>query len=293
LIDIFPFIDFYIDGLNDWSYNSVNIVYISTYYITIIGGELMKKLLHWNINQRHHIDTPAIVKEEILSQNADIIVLTEFFKTPNYDTALVGPLKDCVYHIFLDPRPAKPSIRQVLIAIRSEMIKNRQIITTYLPDNEGNIMHGKYPNFLRIDVDIDSVPVSVIGTRIRVWDSKGEEEQRRRKKQFVSLLQSIPNDRKLIMMGDFNISDHERFKKSDSKWHFEKDYKEELDKKHLKLHIPKNGYSPLHLEYQFDHLVTSDDIKVDNIAYFHKPSWPSGDNYPDHAILLADVHFTM
>lgn len=44
------------------------------------------KVIHWNINNRRRmINTPIMIATEIGKENADIVVLTEFLKTPNYN----------------------------------------------------------------------------------------------------------------------------------------------------------------------------------------------------------------
>lgn len=251
------------------------------------------KCLHWNINQRFPVNTPAIVIAEIMRQNADVIILTEFFKTPNYYEILVIPLECCGYKVFLDPRPAKHNIRQVLIAIKSKLIKNQEIPPIYLSDNEDNIKDGEFPNYLRIDLNIHSLPISIIGTRIRIWNSSGEEEQLRRKKQLTTLLNNLPVNRNIIMMGDFNISDDPAFKKKQSKWHFDKDYNDQLVNKSLILNIPLDGFSPFESRFKLDHIVVSKDIAINKIEYFHKKSWPCyGRNSPDHSILISNINMT-
>jgi len=253
------------------------------------------KFLHWNINQKEETSkTPAMIIGEIMRKDADVIILTEFLKTDNYKEILYMPLKYCGYEVFLDPRPPKEKIRQVLIAVRLEIIKNQETDPIYLSDNEGNIKYGKYPNFLRIDLNIDSESFSIIGTRIRIWKSSGEEEQIRRKDQFISLLQSIPKDRNIIMMGDFNISDDRMYKKPGSKWHFDYDYNKGLMSKGLKyIPIVGNIYSPFKSKLKLDHLVVSDNLKVESSAYYYNESWPSsGLNNPDHSISFAEIIVT-
>jgi len=251
------------------------------------------KCLHWNINQRFPSNTPVMIIAEIMRQDADIIILTEFYKTENYDEILVTPLKQCGYRIFLDPRNRKDKIRQVMIAVRSKLIMNQEVTPLYLHDNEGNIENGKCPNYLRIDIKIDYMPISIIGTRIRVWESSGIEEQKRRKNQFKTLLKELsklPDESNLIIMGDFNISDDDAYKKSGSKWHFDNDYKSALERKNLKLYIPKKGFSPFKSNYKLDHLIVSKDIDVEDYTYFCNDSWPDkGKNNPDHSIFLSNL----
>jgi endonuclease/exonuclease/phosphatase family metal-dependent hydrolase len=231
-----------------------------------------------------------MIGAEILRHKADIIILTEFYKTGDYRERLARPLEESGYRVFEDPRPAKRGIRQVLIAVRAERVGNPSVTPVLLPDNDGHVRTGHFPNFMRIDIGTDSGPVSVIGARIRVWTNHGAEEQLRRRNQFMTLLEHLPEDRPVVMAGDFNISDHPGFRKAGSRWHFDIDYRNVLAGRGFSLHIPDNGCSPIRSPYRMDHLVVSDHLAVDQVIYYACDSWPVGEaNHPDHAILLAGV----
>jgi len=249
-------------------------------------------------------DTPLRVKNEILQQEADIIILTEFLKTPNHYGILVRPLERCGYTVFMDPRPPKRQIRQVFIAIRKDIIDNSepdQNALKWFPDNEDNLFEIKnaYPNFLRVDFSIENIPISVIGTRIRIDMHRYEkglsedEKQRRRAEehlfrqtQLEHLLQWLPDDRNIIMLGDFNID--ESYTDSKKKhWDYDKHYLPMLREAKLSKYAPKEGVSIG--EYKFDHLILRESFTVEDIRYLPDTGIKDRPNYPDHNILVATV----
>lgn len=251
------------------------------------------KLLHWNINQRYAYNTPTFVADEIIKYKAHIVVLTEFNKTTNYYDDLVKRIEDSEYRVFIDSRPRKEKIRQVLIAIHKELINNQPVKITELPDNENNIDNGKFPNFMRVDFNYCNQPITIIGTRIRIKKSSGKEEQLRRRKQFKTLMNFIPEDRGIIILGDFNISDQGAFKSPTSEWHFDKHYKNELNQRGLEVKIPKGEIcSPVDTGLKMDHLIINKIINVKKYPYYEDRNLGEGNNVPDHAILIAEVGIT-
>lgn len=218
----------------------------------------MKELviIHQNINQnfcfykdKKRIDTrntPMIVAINLLEvakvKNANVIVCTEFKVLDSYKEAIEKPLTEAGYVIFkneelknLDKGKVE-TINQVLIAIKNDIVNEQklQINPIGLDQNDGiyskisygltygNI--GETPNYLRVDLDLNGKPYSIIGTRIRLLKSGGKEERIFRAKQLNVLLSSLPKDRELIIVGDFNNSPSDDFRKQGSKWHFEEIY---------------------------------------------------------------------
>lgn len=271
--------------------------------------------MHWNINQKDKdSNTPEMIASEILKETSerkrpDIIVLTEFLKTRNYENVLVKPLEENGYIVFLDPRNAKKNIRQVLIAILKDVIDTAQTVDTtpiYLPDNEGHLFedneNNTYPNFLRVDFFYNFIPLSVIGTRIRICINRirdeqtlsaGEKQERRerehrfRQRQLEHLLREIPSDRKIIMLGDFNID--ESFVDIKKKnWDYDRHYLPALNSAELRAYSPENTVSLLSGR-KLDHLILSNDFAAVNVRYDAEWEQRKEKNYPDHPILTATV----
>ncbi len=272
------------------------------------------KLLHWNICQEYYKDTPMCIANEIIKHEPDIIVLTEFLKTPNFEKAIVTPLKQNGFEVIIDKRPykevfplrRKSDIRQVLIALNKDKIESIGG-KEHLPDNEDEIRENTYydtqsnhyPNYLKVSCKVNNVDLIIIGTRIRVLKGSGSEERKFRKAQLNKLLEMLDCNTNTIVLGDFNIS--EWYNGSD--WNFEKDYKRPFEKKGFYIHIPQLGNSPIGSNKAQDHLITSKNISLTQgknrfpiISYledFNGYEWIGLENYPDHAILLASIQISM
>ena len=266
-------------------------------------------VLHWNINQKHkNIDTPEMIVTEILKEKPnrekpDIIVLTEFLKTQNYEDAIVRPLEDNGYVVFLDPRNAKKYIRQILIAVRKSAIDTAQFTGTipiFLPDNEGHLFEDNdsngYPNFLRVDLSLCGTPVSVIGVRIRtninppkkkLSPDERQKEHRFRQRQLQYLLQELPADRKIIMLGDFNIDESFVDDKKEN-WDYNRHYLPCLNFSNLQKFAAENTANSLS-GLKLDHLILSNDFSAIDVQYDDKWEQKKANNYPDHPILTAMV----
>lgn len=226
-------------------------------------------------------------------------MLTEFYKNRNYISAIVEPLEGDGYVVFLDSRPRKNNIRQVLIAIHKNFICNKEIKLQILDDNEGKIykVEEACPNYLRVDFSMNDIPISIIGTRIRIIDSRGPNEHKFRQTQLDNLLKKLPKGKKIIMVGDFNISDHENFKSKRTNWHYDDHYVNKLADFGMSVHIPKKGTSPIKSIYQMDHLILNNEYsKSVKCSYYpikeNECTWELKNNYPDHAMLLAEIDLT-
>ena len=244
-------------------------------------------VIHWNINQRDMVDTPAMVVAEIMRQNADVVVLSEFYKTPNYFDVLMRPLQECGYRVYVDFGAAQGRVRQILIAIRTKIVAKQHIEPQLLPDHEKNLKEEASPNFLRIDFLIENSPITIIGTRIKISEGGSKEEQLRREMQFNELLKHIPEDRQVVILGDISISD----KYKSDEWHSDNIYRTSLEDRKLTLCTPsREETNPMESRWKSDHLIISEGIRLEREPqYFKLDSWTIGLNYPEHAILTATI----
>lgn len=275
-------------------------------------------IMHQNINQKFDKNkkvqaTPESVALNLLKlaneKNADVIVCTEFKALDNYHEAFEKPFTEAGYVIYKNS-PLKyiekhhvKSISQVFITVKKDIVDKQkyEIKIDELDQNDaaysmisGGINYNNIdntPNYLRIDIEVNDKYYSVIGTRVRVLKPYGEPERKFRAKQLEVLLKSLPMDREIIMIGDLNIAPHSDYRRTDSKWHFDDVYLKSLEKAGLICHIPKEGTSPIKSEYQLDHLIASNHIKVTNIEYISENyrSECNANNIPDHSILLANI----
>lgn len=273
------------------------------------------KIIHWNINNKHMVNMPNMISIEIIKEEADVVVLTEFLKTPDY-YQFVDTLEEYGYKVFLDDRKPKENIRQVLIAVKTcIMAENSNVKLTTLYDNEDNIFANKKanesieevlkkqnPNFLSVSINLSinnsCYSLIIIGTRIRIGMKKlskddkinRENEQRFRKAQFLNLLKEINNLQQqglnnIIVTGDFNISPGF----NGDYWNFEKDFKQIFKNEQFNVFTPENEYSPFKSSWKMDHLILSNNIECQSYEYYKNNIWPVGINYPDHAILRASI----
>ena len=152
------------------------------------------KILEWNINQRSNYNGLGFIPEwlnvEIKKTNADIVVLTEFYKTENWLSTLAYKL--CEYNVFTNTNEKG---NEILIAVKKEI---KVVDTQESPD-------GISGNFLQIKISIDSKSYTIIGFRVRAKDKKGKEEQF---KELIGYLKRIKiSDANVMVIGDFNLWD--------------------------------------------------------------------------------------
>lgn len=267
--------------------------------------------MHWNINNRFSDDTPIITLIEILKTNADIVVLTEYYKTNNY-LEIKEALEEWGYKVFLDPRDRKKHIRQVCIAIKKNMLISYEE-PKVLFDNEDDLFGNKendndcknqMPNFMSIKAIIKDrsgkkIPLVIIGTRIRIANSKGDNNEHgriHRKGQFENLIKQINKLKKdnenIIVLGDFNIGANRYVKDN---WNYEKDFKNELDNIDFAIKTPEgNSYSMSNSKLKLDHLLLSKSMQKYPVeTQYCQKGWKNSDcraNIPDHAILRCTFY---
>ena len=250
------------------------------------------KLLEWNINGRsaQNKKIPDFAVTEMLSHNADIIVLTEFVRGTMRKN--LNKLNDVLgennYNVFCLPDKTVEKIsaesklnNEVLIAVKD----NENLIST-APYHDMQIFKEVHaddaPNFLQVEVNFHGMPITVIGTRIRV-DKDNAESRKTQHAKTIEHIRKIENP--VLLTGDFNCNKNllESFYES------------------YAVHTPEEGFS--HRSYgsnlsKLDHIVVKG-LEVTNPQY----SWDymkrdkiyDGDNYnpappyPDHAILTANI----
>lgn len=254
------------------------------------------QILEWNINQKGLI-TPNYIIESLDTKrkdrnlNLDIIILTEFNKTKSGYESIVYPLEERGYIVILDPRPLRKDIRQIVIAIKAEHLKNNNFCVHLLNDNENKIYSSEnpMPNYLRVDMELKNatqkIPLSIVGTRIRTKSFAGADEHSFRQKQFDNLLAELPTERILIVSGDMNIAPHEHYQRDKVCWHYENNYRQALCKNGYVLSVPSKGTSSG--IYKMDHTIVSKGIMCE--TEYIPSSIENRDNYPDHNMLLSKV----
>lgn len=163
------------------------------------------KIMEWNINGRAgygNYSIPEFVADEIVSQDADIVILTEFVIKCNWDY-FRGVLEK-KYKLFSSPYISEQN--GVLIALKKD---NEDFdINSAIISSELNAIQTEKPNFLKVTVKYNKKPLTIIGTRICVGDRSDEDLAGRKKQRQVIYdhLESLNNECRVICMGDFNAT---------------------------------------------------------------------------------------
>ena len=262
--------------------------------------------MEWNINQRSNYgditNIPNVIIEKIKNIKADIIVLTEFFKVDNYKD-FISDLEKENYTVFLDPRKAEKNKNQILIAISNKIYISNGGQLKWLP----NDINGSNPNLLQVEVQFKDKSLTIIGTRIRVNNTKATIYEKRKfiKDQLETLenyLRGI-HSTKVISIGDFNI------------WHTWANKNLNLPQEYTitgpKFNMNSNDFKSLdNWSFVFEDgskapidFIISKNITLSNLKYdwdfvtpnngygYLKPEDDKSDltGLPDHAILTASI----
>jgi len=258
------------------------------------------KILTWNIQLQSTKGKdikyiPDFVADELIYQNADIIVLTEFVRVSNWDIFLHEKLAGKGYKSFYlhdytlkeiqkhadeyaknEPKNknkenVKGHINEILVAIKKGSVKVKES-----ENNLGSLFAEKgfnannLPNFLRVDLELaDKKTLTIVGTRIR---SGNPGHQREQLDGLLNHLDKIRNP--VIAIGDFNAGSHYT-KKSKWNWNdvFESDKGYLQGEKKYQLKTPAHGFSNVNRGNlnSIDHIISKglekEEIEISNLNY--------------------------
>lgn len=153
------------------------------------------KAMGWNINKRSGfggLGIPEFVTDEIIDQDPDIVVLTEFNDCVNAEVFLEKTFLDRGYSY---ETTRNEGTNEVVISWKNSCFTKVGVDNTAVTTKGNNV-----PNYLRVDLmDPNREVISVIGARIRIVDyAKRQEEMRF----ILTKAKEISNP--IIMIGDFN-----------------------------------------------------------------------------------------
>ncbi len=271
----------------------------------------------WNINQRsgskmggaNKDDIPLWISDEI-TEKADVIILTEFVRHKNWE-ALVARIKESGYQIKYSDN-TKSNQNDVLIGVRNSYDILFEETVPSLP--------GKFPDFMRIDCNVNNTIVSVIGVRIHA-DKMSLIEKENEMRFTIEYMSKINNP--VLLVGDFNNNRRSTI----NEWSINKIDKilceySELYKRTIKRYTPEgssitNEVSERGKHYEFpeDHFILSHLSLIDGSMSYYRgfasrdkeiyrwehdfcgPYTPSNQEfiippYPDHAILQGEIEIT-
>lgn len=250
------------------------------------------KAMEWSLNFSSNAEATVAEFVKNYIKDSDVIVFVEVVK----NTSALKLMEEMSHYNFYESQNSIGN--QVIIAIKKEILVTN--IVTRIP----NVSDNNSPNFLQVEIMINSIKYQIIGTRIRIGATPSEfvngkykvtdedeiEDYINRKRQFEILSNYISGFENVIILGDFNnsyiqakLSDEYRSvkylyaQKTLTKYynyHIIKD----MIQGEFKIHTPPEGmswglqYIVETQEYQFgyiknDHLITSKNISVKNINY--------------------------
>ena len=148
-----------------------------------LGGKIMsRKVLGWNINQRSGLgkEIPELVFQELLAQDADIIVLTEVVKNDSL-SVFIQKMREAGYESAISKNEYTNEVCILWKADLYQLLKvDDSLITAKENDN---------PNYLMVELkDQKDKTFNVVGYRIRVGskESVNEYEGRARQMKIVT-----------------------------------------------------------------------------------------------------------
>lgn len=271
------------------------------------------KIIEWNINQRSNhgkIDNiPHWIAQEIIDLDADIVIITEFYKTSDWKE-FVNALGS--YNTFVTNN--SNGNNEVLIAIKKEYTILEDSVYSWVSDYDSNM-----PDYLEVSIKYRQKIITIVGARILVGKykyniSEVTKEMKCRKKQWNKILDRIKmlqeKGNLIIGAGDFNTGRRENPNMDWSMGVLEA----ELLPFDIKLYTPdgcshelykqKNARKPEGVDYAGcpDHLFASSFMEVKTVPYYwnfveqdknvysereYTKNIPNP--YPDHGILIAEI----
>lgn len=280
------------------------------------------KLFVWNINQRSSVKViPPFVTEMVIKSDSDVIVLTEFINATNKESIKEFTEQNGLrekYDVYCNIE--RKDANGILIAIKKGFAKKIDKIE----DMNTVRTRTEQPNFFQLDIKVNEIPISIIGTRIQIdckkSNSKSQEvrreEYKERREQLLSLVDHINTLERenIIVAGDFNNSFIRKSyfgKDTDGTYNYQI-MKDDFTNNGMTVFTPEgehysHGFKPDYEEscdgyLKEDHIVTKN-LKINKLEYSHSfikgykdEAWKKKGNsysinppFPDHAILTADV----
>ena len=286
---------------------------------SITKSKYRYKVMEWNINQATNKNgtnkLPNLLMKEIIIQNPDILILTEFSFCENASEFFKKVFDERNYDYYPKEKTKNTKNKQneILIAWRRELFdlcldKCMYSVVTF---------ENNKPNFLLVDLIEKKTrqELVVAGVRITMAENipvKGTEDEKKkayqkqankRYKQMQYVYKQLEKFARVIMGGDFN---NYRRRTELKDWNIGRIL---CDNQEYKIYTPKGQSikekkSIRGVEYEFaeDHFVTKN-CEIDNEVYdrcfvFRDEKYINGEDlsdwnylsgYPDHAILIADL----
>ncbi|HFU3944057.1 TPA: hypothetical protein ACGO2N_000800 [Streptococcus suis] len=241
--------------------------------------------------------------DDIISENPDILILTEFWKFTGYE-GFIKELLSNNYFVECNTQNREYGKNQILIAFKNNFQKVEVV---------DNLDSQFSPDFLHVKVQIENTNLNILGIRIRQSNFKFSNKYKYRQKQieaFHAYCEKLSGP--LLIGGDFNhgkICGDEKLKYSDVQkmydtlgtsllkdtynFHILKD----LFNQSYKLHTPSGNqfswYDSVGNGYKLEHFITKN-CHISNIQYKKGNSYlvdRKGYPAPDHKMCIGYLNF--
>lgn len=162
---------------------------------------MSRKVLGWNINQRSGLgkEIPELVLQELLEQDADIIVLTEVVKTDSL-SVFIQNMREAGYESAISKNE---NTNEVCILWKAELYQLLNVDDSLITANKND-----NPNYLMVELkDQNDKRFNVVGYRIRVGskESINEYEGRARQMKIVTEKLALLNGPIMVVTDSNNL----------------------------------------------------------------------------------------
>lgn len=162
---------------------------------------MSRKVLGWNINQRSGLgkEIPELVFQELLAQDADIIVLTEVVKNESF-SVFIQKMHDAGYESAISKNE---NTNEVCILWKGEYYQLLNVDNSLITAKE-----NYNPNYLMVELkDQNDKKFNVVGYRIRVGskESTNEYEGRARQMKIVTEKLELLNGPTMVVTDSNNL----------------------------------------------------------------------------------------
>ncbi|RYD11408.1 endonuclease/exonuclease/phosphatase family protein [Staphylococcus equorum] len=251
----------------------------------------------WNINQRAGASKnllPNLIFEELMKRKLDIIVLTEFYESDNYQELILNLINE---HYIVRTSKNDINSNQILIAVKNELISSELHVHHF--DNDNSL-----PNLLHLEIN----DMHIIGTRIKVGrysknQNKVNQDFIDRRNQLMKLIDFTSNlEGRTLILGDFNNGKHSEYDVDKTYKGVAREYfnyylmKEDFESNNFLVHTPTESYSwkgNSNNQCKLDHIITKNILEISNLKYdwkfINNLDYKEKVGYPDHAILTATI----
>lgn len=275
--------------------------------------------MNWNVNQRSGLgeQIPDVVVNELKHLDADVVCLTEYVRGKNF-FEFCEQLKSLGYSLFMYPEYIEKFQNEIMIAIKTKFVTLPKLTTFPKED--------MFPDFLHLQIDFESAPLHIIGTRIKIATINNTlpynrklpllvKDAKERLLQIEYITEYVRKlNGKILLMGDFNNFHYFEHQKINS-WEHDKEFLQnyysyplivkKMTEVNLVNYSPTGNYDEVYSwinpkirvdnikryirnDHLFSNLTDISDIQY-SWEFTKNPKYQNKVGFPDHAILSATI----